>query len=239
MIGIHCVINFYDFPYLLAVSRPTLNEAILCNLVYSIYDVSVGMMAPQLWRWREHGIESEDLVLDKYGCTVNSDVLLKANSGRKISLIAIPAETLALWDDVILVADLFDNIIIWIGSELKVDVNDIERDALECIKVFVKERSNFRFPAPRIHFLREGESMSRRLTSRLVSSHKDPPEQQVALFPALSALRAESIAKLRNKFQYYDSTNDDSSFRSWFWDVASASAEVSEFGKSLCELDSD
>jgi hypothetical protein len=147
----------------------------------------------------------------------------------------VSAETLTLWDDVIIVADMFDSIVIWSGKSIDENSEVNLNATFECIKAFVRERCEGRFPSPQVHVLREGESMSRKLTSRLVPSHKDPPEQQTALFPALASLPSKNLEGLRGKFRYHDSAGDDSSFRKWFWDVASASAEVSTLGRSLCE----
>ena len=196
------------------------------------------MMAPQLWRWREQSVDSENFADNIIDGTLNSTVALETQKKipklEKIILNAVLVETLALWDDVILVADMFDSLVIWSGKAI--DKNS-EDDVMDRIKVFVHERCDGRFPAPQIHFLREGDSMSRKLTSRLVPSHKDPPEQQVALSPALTSLPSHKLEELRNKFRYHDSTGDDSSFRKWFWDVASASAEVSNVGRSLCKAE--
>ena len=44
--------------------------------------------------------------------------------------------------------------------------------------------------------------MSRRITSRLAPAHGDPPEHQVAYFPALSHLSTAQLAALRAKFKF-------------------------------------
>ena len=87
---------------------------------------------------------------------------------------------------------------------------------------------------PKLHLLSEGDSMSRRFTSRLSPSHADPPEQQLAHFPALASLSADELLALRSKFRFYDPAADPS-FRGWFWGVASAASASKDMGLSLCE----
>jgi len=87
---------------------------------------------------------------------------------------------------------------------------------------------------PQLHVVAEGDSMSRRFTALLAPSHGDPLDHQVAHFPALASLTQEEIAALRSKFRFYDSTTDPS-FRSWFWNVASATSASKDEGVSLCE----
>jgi len=75
--------------------------------------------------------------------------------------------------------------------------------------------------------------MSRRLTTRFSPAHADPPEQQVAHFPALAELTPTELTALGAKFKFHDSSTD-ASFRRWFWSVASASSDASKVGMSLC-----
>jgi hypothetical protein len=96
------------------------------------------------------------------------------------------------------------------------------------------ERSKNRFPAPELHMLFDGDSMSRRFTARLAPSHADPEDHQMAHFPALSSLSPESLERLRSKFKFYDSSSD-ASFRTWFWSVASATNASRTEGLSLCD----
>jgi hypothetical protein len=76
--------------------------------------------------------------------------------------------------------------------------------------------------------------MSRRFTARLAPSHADSEENQLVHFAALSTLKPEALQRLRTKFRFYDS-NSDASFRTWFWNVASATNVSREEGMSLCE----
>mmetsp|Transcript_10307 Transcript_10307/g.15196 ORF Transcript_10307/g.15196 Transcript_10307/m.15196 type:complete len:108 (+) Transcript_10307:1264-1587(+) len=100
---------------------------------------------------------------------------------------------------------------------------------------FLMERSKNRFPMPQLHILREGESMSRRLTSRLAPSHGDSPEQQLARFPALGTLSEQELIALRYKFRFYDPSSDPS-FRDWFWSVAGTTSKSRKStGVSLCD----
>jgi hypothetical protein len=91
-----------------------------------------------------------------------------------------------------------------------------------------------RFPMADIYTVSEGESMDRRFTALLAPSYGDPVDHQVANFPALGQLSPQELESLRCKFRFYDPTSDPS-FRTWFWDVASATSSSKEFGLSLCE----
>lgn len=87
---------------------------------------------------------------------------------------------------------------------------------------------------PEIHMLFDGDSMSRRFTTRLAPSHADKADQQLANFPELSHLPEGALEKLRERFNFYDSASD-ASFHKWFWSVASATNASREDGMSLCE----
>ena len=76
--------------------------------------------------------------------------------------------------------------------------------------------------------------MSRRFTARLAPSHADPPDHQMAHFPALASLSPQELDSLRAKFRFYDASSD-ASFRTWFWGVASATNASRNEGLSLCE----
>lgn len=131
----------------------------------------------------------------------------------------------------IIAADHEDSMFVWSGqATLKPEFDHIR----EHFKNFLLDRARNRFPAPSLHIVHEGDSMSRRFTSRLSPSHADPPEQQLAHFPALATLSAEELSSLRSKFRFYDPTTDPS-FRGWFWGVASAASSSKECGLSLCE----
>ena len=110
------------------------------------------------------------------------------------------------------------------------DFDDIRRMASK----FLLERARGRFPMPELHELVEGDSMSRRVIARLAPSHADPPEHQIAHFPALTTLAPDELEALRGKFRFYEASSD-ASFRTWFWNVSSASNESRNAGMSLCE----
>jgi hypothetical protein len=120
---------------------------------------------------------------------------------------------------------------VWSGRAALASDNEGIRE--QC-KDFLVSRSKNRFPMPQLHELSEGDSMSRRFTTRLAPSHADPSEHQIAHFPALAALSSTELSALCAKFCFYDELSD-SSFRSWFWNVASASSRAREEGVSLCE----
>ena len=104
----------------------------------------------------------------------------------------------------------------------------------EKFKAFLMEKSKNRFPMPEIHMLVDGDSMSRRFTTRLAPSHADSPDQQLANFPELAALSPAAVESVRSRFQFYDAAAD-ASFRKWFWSVSSATHASREDGMSLCE----
>ena len=131
----------------------------------------------------------------------------------------------------VLAVDQFDNLFVWSGRKTLGSQYDSMRKAC---KEHLLRISCGRFPKPHLQMLKEGDSMSRRITSRLAPAHGDPPEHQVAYFPALSHLSTAQLAALRAKFKFYD-PNADPSFRKWFWQVASASSSASKEGCSLCE----
>ena len=87
---------------------------------------------------------------------------------------------------------------------------------------------------PEIHMLYDGDSMSRRFTTRLAPSHADKADQQLANFPQLAELSAAELSNLRERFTFYDASSD-ASFHKWFWSVASATNASREDGMSLCE----
>ncbi|KAI2488714.1 hypothetical protein MHU86_25768 [Fragilaria crotonensis] len=153
------------------------------------------------------------------------------DASTAIILDPIPSDTMTLWDNRIIAADHHDCLFVWSGKATLDAAYDPIR---ERCKEFLLERSKTRFPMPRLHMLSEGDSMSRRFTSRLAPTHADPPEQQIAHFPQLASLSPEEIAGLRDKFRFYEESTD-ASFRRWFWSVASASSNARYEGMSLCD----
>ncbi len=139
---------------------------------------------------------------------------------------SVPTETLSLWDENVLVVDTFDYLFIWSGKATLHHTFDPLRKA--CLS-FLLERSKFRFPSPKVHVLMEGNPMSRKLTTRFVPSHGDPPQEQIARYPDLKMLDAGSIESLRAKFRFYD-PECDPTFRDWSYKVIN----VTSGGKTLC-----
>jgi hypothetical protein len=131
----------------------------------------------------------------------------------------------------IIAADHHDCLFVWSGKATLDAAYDPIRE--KC-REFLLARSKTRFPMPRLHMLSEGDSMSRRFTSRLAPSHADPPDQQIAHFPELASLTPEEISAVRDKFRFYEESTD-ASFRRWFWSIASASSNARYEGMSLCE----
>ena len=144
---------------------------------------------------------------------------------------AVPSDTLALWDDRVIAADHHDSLFVWSGQSTLGPEYDVVRQ--QC-KEFLLARSKTRFPSPTLHMLSEGDSMSRRFTTRLAPSHADPHEQQLVHFPELAFLSPTEIQDLRSKFRFYDASAD-ASFRRWFWSVASAISNARNEGMPLCE----
>jgi hypothetical protein len=194
----------------------------------------------------------------------------------------VPAETLLLWDDVMIAADHFDGLFVWSGQDLCLPLSfstDSSHDSasasndasastgsiagkFEKYDAIRKETAQMlmdgaadRFPAPSLFTFGERDSVARKLTTRLVPSHVDPPAQQVAHLPALAQfLSLEKLEALRAKFSFHDShvnvhvnVNDninihhqssDPSFRQWFWKVVQGSANKTKREKAtatLCE----
>lgn len=131
----------------------------------------------------------------------------------------------------VLAVDQSDNLFVWSGSNM---LGAAYNPMREVCRDHLLRISLGRFRKPHLHMLKEGDSMSRRLTARLAPAHGDPPEHQVAYFPALSRLDPEQLTALRAKFSFYD-PNADPSFRRWFWQIASASSTARKEGCSLCE----
>jgi hypothetical protein len=99
---------------------------------------------------------------------------------------------------------------------------------------FLLQRSKNRFPMPQIEMLVDGDSMSRRFTTELAPSHADSHEHQIANFPELSSLSKPALKSLRSRFKFYEESAD-ASFRTWFWNVSSATNVSRDDGMSLCD----
>uniref|UniRef100_A0A6B2KYI8 Protein transport protein SEC23 n=1 Tax=Arcella intermedia TaxID=1963864 RepID=A0A6B2KYI8_9EUKA len=130
-----------------------------------------------------------------------------------ISLLSYPVEDLALQSSNVLVLDEYLTVFVWAGGEvdvpkdmsLNVDFGkgsgDEESKLImsKCVE-YVKQITKYRFPAPHIKFLVEGHSDARWLVCRLIPSHKDSPEDQIANFPQLAELDPTQKKALLQKF---------------------------------------
>eukprot|EP00980_Cylindrotheca_fusiformis_P003615 scaffold812_cov124-Cylindrotheca_fusiformis.AAC.7 len=170
----------------------------------------ISMMAPTLWS--TGSLEEVNL------------------SQQWFSMEAMPAETLALWEDSIIGADHYDFLYVWSGKKCTSAEYDEVRLQYE---QFLLQRSKHRFPMPQLEVLEDGDSMSRRFTSQLAPSHADAHEHQIANFPQLASLSDEALATLRSRFRFYKA-DADASFRMWFWNVSSATNVSRDDGMSLC-----
>ena len=118
---------------------------------------------------------------------------------------------------------------IWSGRGTLNSEHNILRD--RC-KYRVKESSKNRFPAPTLFTSKDGDSMARRFTSRLVPSHGDNVEDWVKNFPLLSTRRTTINDK---KFRMYDRSGADLSFTHWIDFVMNEKSKKWKHGTSLCE----
>lgn len=169
----------------------------------------VEMMAPKLWSTGD----------------------LRSGTG---TMTPFPPETLALWESSIIAADLHDIQFVWSGR-LCAGSDDPRYDEIRKeYRQFLERRGKNRFPMPEVHILYDGDSMSRRFTTRLAPTHADTPDQQLANFPELAQLPARTLEDMRSHFRFYDASSD-ASFRKWFWSVSSATNASREDGMSLCE----
>lgn len=132
----------------------------------------------------------------------------------------------------IIAADNFDSMFIWSGKATLQSAN-FDSLRIQC-KLFLQERARSRFPSPTIFELKEGESMARRFSSRLIPSHGDTEDDQRKNFTALDSLTDAELQRLRTKFRFYD-PRSDSSFVHWFAMVSNQSLKASREGRSLCE----
>jgi len=152
--------------------------------------------------------------------------------GTTPTLEPIPSDTLTLWDNRIIAADHHDGLFVWSGkATLDTQYDGIRQHCQD----FLLDRSKLRFPQPQLHVVHEGESMSRRFTTRLAPTHADPWDRVVVHFPALQSLTPMEKTSLLQKFVFHDEQSDDVSFRRWFWSVASAGSPAAQQGMSLCQ----
>merc|ERR1711862_206836 len=192
------------------------------------------IMAPNLWSVRLYPHHTDHIANN-------------TSTSSSYDLIPIPPETLVLWDNVIIASDHYDSLFIWSGRAV---TSQQFNDVRTLCQQHLQAMSRFRFPQPDkiMYSLYDGDSMSRHFTCRLVPTHLDPPEYQVAHFPDLTLLSTQEMMSLRGKFRFFadastttttnTNTNDQqnttgNTFRKWFWSVASASSKID--GTSLCE----
>ncbi len=120
---------------------------------------------------------------------------------------------------------------VWSGRETLDSSYDVLRK--DCMD-FLLERSKDRFPAPTLYSLKEGESMARRFSSRLVPSHGDKEDDQIKNFPALQILSEDYLRRLRSKYRIYDPQSDDT-FLHWFAKISNTNSSKWQQASSLCE----
>ncbi|CAM9571631.1 unnamed protein product [Choristocarpus tenellus] len=132
--------------------------------------------------------------------------------GLTVPLTPVPVETLAMLSDHLLILDTHDRIFIWSGSAVCGKEFDPLRQA--CLE-HISSSAASRFPSAPVAFLKDGSSWSRYLTSRLIPSHKDSPEQQLMGFPALASVPRAELEGLRCKLPQ----TDDPSYHTYFWRV--------------------
>lgn len=130
----------------------------------------------------------------------------------------------------IIIADNFDVMIMWSGKAT-LD-SPIYNSLRGYCKDILKNSAKDRFPSPTIYCIEEGESMARRLTSRLVPSHGDSDEDQLRNFPELNNLSSADTQNLQSKFRYYD-PKTDASFLHWYSKVSNLKS--TQEAKSLCK----
>ena len=131
-------------------------------------------------------------------------------------------------------ADNFDSMFIWSSKTCSDDSSSFNHIRNVCEKHLLDEAKD-RFPSPTMHFLKEGESMARRFSARLVPSHGDQEEDQMKNFSALHMLSEDELRRLRMKFRIYDPLSD-ASFLHWFAKVKYIdSMKWQQGGSSLCE----
>jgi hypothetical protein len=122
----------------------------------------------------------------------------------------VPLENLAMQSDKVLLMDNQTDIFIWSGRETIGPEFDVKRENLFKL---AKDLCKYRFPHPiilqfkvqhpynlQLNISKEGASMSRWFTCRLVPSHKDSPNEQLDAFPQLEELNDSQLKKLLSKF---------------------------------------
>ena len=127
----------------------------------------------------------------------------------------------------VIAADNFDSMFVWSGIGTQDPSHETLRD--HC-RNRLQESSKNRFPAPMTYAFNDGDSMARRLTSRLVPSHGDREEDWVANFPFL-ATRAYN----KDKFGICHESSSDRSFRRWYSLVANTKSKKWKNERSLCD----
>eukprot|EP00658_Telonema_sp_P-2_P072425 TRINITY_DN61568_c0_g1_i1.p1 TRINITY_DN61568_c0_g1~~TRINITY_DN61568_c0_g1_i1.p1 ORF type:complete len:296 (+),score=35.00 TRINITY_DN61568_c0_g1_i1:201-1088(+) len=127
---------------------------------------------------------------------------------------ALPLEDLCLQPSWVLYLDQHTHILVWCGGETRdgaefQQLRDHAKQAAEAVAIN-------RWPQPRTLTFFEASSQARYLTSRLIPSHKDLPEEQREALPVLRELGEEAQQALRNKL-WIDT--DDLSLREYLLTV--------------------
>jgi len=129
----------------------------------------------------------------------------------------VPAETLALWSDAVLVHDQYSRLFLWRGHQAPKGGEAEDQQLLDAYmeKAMVKRR----FPAPTVLCCKEGSSMARYIVSRLNPLHHDNPGEQLLSFPMLQGLDLETRTDISKKFL----RTDVPSFKTWLRAVVAKS----------------
>jgi len=128
--------------------------------------------------------------------------------------VEVPPMTLAMQSKDLLLLDHGTDIFIWVGNTLSQDTARASA-ALTVALDWAEDLSRNRFPKPVIRSFREGSSMARFMSARLVPLHKDSPNEQEARYPLLSLCSPEERKELESKFLF----TDDPSFCEWMYSI--------------------
>eukprot|EP00953_Heterococcus_sp_UTEX-ZZ885_P010781 6283-Heterococcus_DN1.PRE.4 len=135
----------------------------------------------------------------------HSDSAHSASEGSKalqLHFEQVPAETLRLLPDSVLLLDTYDNVYVWTGRAVPaVTAAAVRTASLQRVQRMTAER----FPAPRVLCVADGSSFARFVTCRLAPSHRDPPV----------GTESSAVRQLRELLSY----TDDLSYREYFYSI--------------------
>ena len=161
------------------------------------------MASPNLCWLQPHGASEDDPGSVARG-TSQSDVngaatQMPVTAGTlRVRAKAMPAETLALQSNRIVLLDHGTDIFVWYGKHIAEDAASqaLRRASSEHARDIALSRR----PASRVTTLNEGDPNARGIIARLLPTHRDPPAVQEATSPVLNELDAGGRAELRAKF---------------------------------------